>query len=165
MGVFLHYLCISFFFFKSVSPKLSLFISKILFEFESNNISILSFISPHFTQYILCYLILFCSGSSFLHICFFCQASSPFSYLCFLSIHRLSNTDPISALLQNCLCYTWIPGTSSQLKLLKITSCTECQLEKAYLLVCLLIGVTCKTFGFPIIFLENTDVITRGTKE
>lgn len=97
MGVFLHYLCICFWIFEFVSPKLNLPISKILFDFEGSNVSILSFIPYHFTlQHILCGLILFCAGSPELHI-YLPGKSTPFSYLCFSSIHRLSIADPVSA--------------------------------------------------------------------
>lgn len=61
--------------FKSFSPS-NILISKVPFEFEGTNISYSHFFpsSFHSPVYIFfCGLILFCSGSSLLHVCFFCR--------------------------------------------------------------------------------------------
>lgn len=109
MGV-LQYFCICFciFFLVNVaSLKLSILISKILFEFKGTNISVVSFLSYYFS--LLCCLF----GVHFSSYNVSCQASSSFSGLCSPSIHRVFIANSVTELPQKCLCCTWIPRTRS----------------------------------------------------
>ena len=159
------YLCISscFSLVQSVSPKLNQPISKIPVEFEGTDISCFQFHTPSiYSPTCSCGPLHLSPGSLCLLSYFFCQTSSPFSHL--LSIH--SPCSPPRTLFlhpQILLHCTQIPGPGALLlfqQLLKIEKlCTAQQVAKAHLQACSLAVVTCRAFGFPTTFPENTDVI------
>ena len=87
----------------------NILISKVPFEFEGTNMSYSHFPLIISLSRVFFVVSLFCSGSSLLHVCFFCRFTALKSVL---SIRlRLSIADPVSAAPQRYLYCTWIPGT------------------------------------------------------
>lgn len=75
---------------------------------------------------------------------------------------RFSTTDPVSVPPDLLVLQVdfWNQTLLLLWQLLRVEKlCTECQMAKAHLQACSLVIVTCRAFGFPTTFLENTDVI------
>lgn len=172
MGIFALFVYLFLYFFvivvKSVSLKLSVLISKILFEFEGTYISIVSFLPYYFTlQCLLC--------------CLFGVHFSSYQRLLsgkFIILRSLLSIDSQS--LHSKPSYWTTPGMPvlylDPWNQVTATAATiaedwevlhEGQLAKADPSAGLLTGGSWLVgpFGFPIVFLENTDVIRRGTEE